>query len=181
MNGAVVSRYPAGWSIAMGVLLVLFGLLAIALPMFAGIAVSLVFGWLILLGGVTHLTYAWFERRGGAILWQLLIGIAYLLAGFWILLHPASGVAALAFIFAFYIAAEGVFELGVFVALRSVPGRSWFLVDGIISLLLAALILSGWPSNSAWAIGTLVGISFLMSGIARLTMPARRHRLAPQV
>jgi uncharacterized membrane protein HdeD (DUF308 family) len=49
----------------------------------------------------------------------------------------------------------------------------WFLVDGLVSLLLAGLIFFHWPSSSFWAVGTLVGISLLFSGIARLTFPMR--------
>jgi uncharacterized membrane protein HdeD (DUF308 family) len=56
-----------------------------------------------------------------------------------------------------------------FAFLRRLPGSVWFLVDGVISLLLAGLIFFHWPSSSFWAVGTLVGISLLFSGIARLT------------
>jgi uncharacterized membrane protein HdeD (DUF308 family) len=51
------------------------------------------------------------------------------------------------------------------------------LIDGLISLLLAGLIFFHFPSSSLWALGTLVGISMLMSGIARLTLPMARRRL----
>jgi uncharacterized membrane protein HdeD (DUF308 family) len=79
-------------------------------------------------------------------------------------------------VLAFYIAVEGVFELIVFSLLRRLPGAGWFLavwflIDGLVSLLLAGLIFFHWPSSSLWAIGTLVGISLLLSGIARLTLP----------
>jgi hypothetical protein len=66
----------------------LAGLLAIAAPFFAGIAASIFFGWLILFGGVIHLVYAWSERGAGAILWQILIGLVYRAAAFYILTHP---------------------------------------------------------------------------------------------
>jgi uncharacterized membrane protein HdeD (DUF308 family) len=64
----------------------------------------------------------------------------------------------------------------LFYRLRRHAGTSWFLIDGIVSLLLAALIFFHWPSSSGWALGTLVGISLLFSGIARFTMPVRRRR-----
>jgi len=181
MNTSVtIHKHPTGWSIFLGIVLILAGLLAIAAPFFAGIAASIFFGWLVLFGGVAHLVYAWSERGAGAILWEVLIGLIYLAAAFYMLTRPVSGVVALTFVLAFFIAFEGVFELVVFSRLRRLPGSFWFLIDGIISLLLAGLIFFHWPSSSSWAVGTLVGISLLMSGIARFTLPVRRRKLLLQ-
>jgi uncharacterized membrane protein HdeD (DUF308 family) len=162
-----------GWSIFLGILLVIAGILAIAVPIFAGIAASLFFGWLILIGGVAHLVYAWSERTAGHVVWEVLIGIAYIVAALYILFRPLSGMAVLTLVLAVYIGVTGIFELAAFAALRKAHGAGWFLLDGIISLLLAGLIFYHWPSSSVWAIGTLVGISLLFSGIARLTLPMR--------
>ncbi len=161
----------AGWSIFLGILLLLAGILAILVPFFAGIAASVFFGWLVLFAGVAHLIYAWSERGAGAILWQVLIGIVYIIAALYMLVLPVAGVVALTLVLAFYIAVEGVFELAVFTRLRHLRGAVWFLIDGLVSLLLAGLIFFHWPSSSLWAVGTLVGVSLLFSGIARLTLP----------
>lgn len=169
MNTIASSTHSPGWSIFLGVLLLLAGLLSIAVPFFAGIAASVFFGWLILLAGVAHLAYAWSERGAGTVLWQVLIGIVYVVAALYILVLPVAGILALTLVLTFYIALEGIFELTTFAFLRRLPGSVWFLVDGVISLLLAGLIFFHWPSSSFWAVGTLVGISLLFSGIARLT------------
>jgi uncharacterized membrane protein HdeD (DUF308 family) len=169
----VASTRSRGWSIFLGILLFVAGLLSIAVPFFASIAASVFFGWLILLAGVAHLIYAWSERGAGAVLWQILIGVVYIIAALYMLVLPAAGVVALTLVLTFYIALEGVFELTAFAFLRRLPGSVWFLVDGVVSLLLAGLIFFHWPSSSFWAVGTLVGISLLFSGIARLTFPMR--------
>lgn len=148
--------------------------------MFAGIAASVFFGWLILFAGIAHLVYAWSERGAGAVVWQLLIGIVYLVAALYMLMRPVAGVVALTLVLVFYIVLEGVFELGVFFMLRRRRGSIWFLVDGLISLLLAGLIFFHWPSSSFWAVGTLVGVSLLFSGIARLSL-AMRPQIAAEV
>jgi uncharacterized membrane protein HdeD (DUF308 family) len=165
------------WSIVLGILLLFTGFLAIVVPFFAAIAASIFFGWLVLLGAVTHLTYAWFERGWEAILWQLLIGVVYLVAAISLLLWPVAGVFTLALILALYIAMEGVFELALYSRLHKLPGAIWFLVDGLVSLLVAVLIFIRWPSSSLWALGTLVGLSLIFSGMARLTMPTSRRLL----
>lgn len=158
-------------AIAMGVVLVLAGMVAIAVPFIAGIAASVVFGWLLLIGAIAHLVYAWSERRAGAVLWQVLIGIAYLVASLYLLVLPIAGVVTLTLVAACYILAEGVFAVVAFFRLRRLRGAAWFLVNGIASLLLGGLILVYWPLSSLWAVGTLMGISLLLGGIARITLP----------
>lgn len=130
MNTVVTyARSESGWSIALGTLLIIAGLLAIAVPLFAGVAASVYFGCLVLFAGVAHLVYAWSQRRAGAILWQILIGIVYLAAAFYMLALPVAGVVALTLVLAFYIAVEGVFELVVFSLLRRLPDQhgSWWM------------------------------------------------------
>ena len=176
------AAHPTGWSIGIGILLLVAGIVAIAAPFFVGVAASIFFGSLILLAGIAHLVYAWSERGVGAIVWQVLIGVIYLMAAGYLLLHPVAGVVTLTLILAFYIALQGVLELVAYARLQGrVGGATWFLVNGIVSLLLAALIFFHWPSSSLWAIGTLVGISLLMSGFARLTLPMGRRRTLMKV
>jgi uncharacterized membrane protein HdeD (DUF308 family) len=174
LNALTTYGRSSGWSIVLGILLVLAGLFAIVVPFFAGVAASVFFGWLVLFGGVAHLVYAWSERGAGAILWQVLIGIVYVIAGLYMLVLPVAGVVALTLVLALYITVEGIFELVIFSFLRRLRGAVWFLIDGLVSLLLAGLIFFGWPSSSLWAVGTLVGISLLFSGIARLTLAKSR-------
>lgn len=162
-----------GWSVFLGILLVIAGVLSIAEPFVGGIAASVFFGWLVLFGAVAHFVYAWSERAAGGILWQILIGIVYLIAALYMIFLPVAGAVTLTLVLALYILFEGVLEIAIFAHRRRLPGSAWFLVDGIISLLLGLLIFLHWPSSSIWALGTLVGISLLFSGIARLTFPMR--------
>lgn len=172
---ALTVERSSGWSTALGILILLAGFVAIAVPFFAAIAASIFFGWLVLLGAFAHLIYAWFARGAAAVLWQVLIGVVYLVAAFFLLVSPVAGVLTLTLILACYIAIEGVFELVLYFRLHKLPGTVWFLVDGVISLLLAVLIFAHWPSSSLWALGTLVGISLIFSGMARLMAPASRR------
>jgi uncharacterized membrane protein HdeD (DUF308 family) len=171
--------HPTGWSIFLGVVLMIAGLVAIMAPLFAGIAASIFFGWLLMVGGVAHLIYAWSERGAGAIIWQILIGVVYLIAAFYLFASPVSGVISLTLIFAIYIAMEGIMELGLYFRIRARHGAGYFLLDGVVSLLLAGLVFFHWPLSSAWFLGTIVGISLIFSGIARLTLPMGRRRLLP--
>jgi uncharacterized membrane protein HdeD (DUF308 family) len=161
----------SGWSVVVGVLLILAGIFAIMAPLFAGIGVSIVVGWVILFSGIMHLIYAWSERGAVSIVWQVLIGLVYIVAAFFIIARPLTGLLTLTLVLGFYIALEGVLELAAYFRMRHFRASIWFLADGVVSLILAALIFAHFPSSSAWAVGTIVGISLLFSGWARLTFP----------
>jgi uncharacterized membrane protein HdeD (DUF308 family) len=68
------------WSIGLSVLMIVAGILAIASPLAAGIAINLLVAWLLLFSGCAHLVYAWHARSGGGVVWELLIGILYIVS-----------------------------------------------------------------------------------------------------
>ena len=165
------------WSIALSVLMIVAGLLAIGLPVVVGIAVTAVVGWLLIVSGALHLAFAWRTGRAGVVVWEILLGLAYGAIGFYLLARPVAGLASLTFAVAIYLFAEGVLEFILSFQLRPAPGTGWLLVDGIITLVLAAMIWGTWPSSAAWVIGTLVGISMLFSGITRLMLALAVRRI----
>jgi uncharacterized membrane protein HdeD (DUF308 family) len=69
----VILKKSLGWSIALSVLMILAGFLAIVVPPFAGIAVALFVGWLLVFSGAAHLVFAWHTRTTGGIIWELLL------------------------------------------------------------------------------------------------------------
>jgi uncharacterized membrane protein HdeD (DUF308 family) len=169
-------RKAATWSIVLSVLMIAAGLLAIALPMIAGVAVTAIVAWLLLFSGVLHVGFAWRAGRAGAVVWEILLGILYGAIGFYLLASPVVGLESLTLAIALYLLFEGVLEFVLSLRLRPASGSGWLMIDGIITLVLAAMIWSTWPSSAAWVVGTLIGISMLFSGITRLmfSMAVRR-------
>ena len=170
-------RKASGWSIAWGFLLVVLGILAVGQPLLAGIAVNGLIAWLIVLGGVVHLVLAFHARSAGSFIWRLLVGLAYIAFGGYLLMHPLLGVASLTLLLASLFLIEGVLDIVSYTRLRPAKGAGWLLFDGLVTLLLSLLIWVHWPSSSAWAIGTLVGVSLIMSGVARVMMSVAARRL----
>ena len=172
-----IAKESVGWSIGLSVLMILAGVLAIVMPPVAGIAVLVVVAWLLMFSGVAHVVFAWHTRTAGGMIWELLLGILYILVGIYALLHPVAGLASLTLFLAIYLFVEGVLELVLSFRLRPMPGSNWLLFDGIITLILAILIWRSWPSNTEWVIGTLVGISMLFSGASRLSLSLAARRV----
>jgi uncharacterized membrane protein HdeD (DUF308 family) len=157
-------------SILWGVLLIVFGVGAVSSPFLAAVAVNAVVAWLIVLAGVVHLMLAFGAHGAGSMIWKLLVGVAYLCFGAYLIIHPVLGVASLTLVLASLFLIEGILNIILFFKMRPLQGATWVLLDGIITLLLGLMIYAQWPSSSAWAIGTLVGISMIFSGVARVMM-----------
>ena len=109
-----VARESAGWTIAFGVLLIILGLFALMAPLIAGVAVTVMFGWLLILGGIAHLVVSW-HLRYGSFIPELLIGLAYIVLGIFLLAHPLAGLVALTAFIGSYLLIKGIFELIVIV------------------------------------------------------------------
>jgi len=157
-------------SILWGALLIVLGVMAVGSPFLAAVAVNVVVAWLILFAGVVHLALAFRAHGAGSMIWKVLVGIAYLCFGAYLLVHPVLAVATLTLLLASLFLIEGILDIVLYVKMRPIHGSSWVLIDGIVTLLLGLMIYMQWPSSSAWAIGTLVGISLIFSGVARVMM-----------
>ena len=167
---AATLRQASAWSIVWGILLVLFGVLAIGSPFVAAVAVSVFIAWLVIFGGVVHLMLAFHAHRAGSLLGKLVVGLAYVVIGGYLLMHPALGVATLTLLLAGLFLFEGVLNVVMFFQLRPARGSGWILLDGLVTLALAVMIGARWPSSTLWAIGTLVGVSLIFSGTTRVMM-----------
>ena len=176
-----IVRHASTWSILCGVLLIILGMFAVGSPALAAVAVNAVIAWLIVLAGVVHLVLAFYAHRAGSLLWKLVVGIAYVCFGVYLIAHPALGVASLTLLLGSLFLVEGIFDIALFFQMRAVGGSSWILVDGIITLLLGLMIYLQWPSSSNWAIGTLVGVSLIISGVTRLMLSLGVRKAAAEL
>ena len=165
------------WSIVLSVLMIIAGILAIASPYYAGLAITVVVGWLLLVSAVLHLVYAFRGGRATAVIWEILLAIVYALIGFYVLANPRIGLASLTFAIAFYLFVEAILEFALSYQLRNESGAGWILVDGIITMILAFLIWANWPNSSVWAVGVIVGVSMLFSGIVRVMITSNIRRI----
>jgi uncharacterized membrane protein HdeD (DUF308 family) len=167
---AAIAHRSVNWSIALSILLIIAGFFALIIPEISGLGITIFLGWLLIISGITHLVFAWKVHTAGRIIWEILVGIAYIITGIYLILHPARGLLSLTLILAFYLLFEGIFEVILAFQLRPHTGWGWTLFDGFITLVLAFMIWRTWPYSSVWVVGTLVGISMLFSGFSRLML-----------
>jgi uncharacterized membrane protein HdeD (DUF308 family) len=162
------TRKIMGWYIAIAALFIVLGMLAIIEPAVAALAVSRLVGWLLVFGGLAYLIGACAGRAAKEVIFQLAIGIIYLVGGRYSLTHPHLAMGTLMLLVGAVIMAGGVAEIVSYLRLKSHDGSGWVLFNGIVTLLLGGMIWFHYPASSVWAIGTLVGMVLLMAGTTRL-------------
>jgi uncharacterized membrane protein HdeD (DUF308 family) len=83
-----VVRQASTLSIVWGVLLIVLGMAAVGSPFLAAVAVNVAIAWLIVLAGAIHVILAFRAHGAGSMIWKLLVGIAYVCFGIYLILHP---------------------------------------------------------------------------------------------
>jgi uncharacterized membrane protein HdeD (DUF308 family) len=157
-----------GWAIANSALTVVLGMLALAFAPWTGISAGIAFAVLYILNGGSQLIYAFNTRREGRFFVKFLFSILSIGIGAWLLSVPLVTTTALAFAMIALLIGGGMLEVLLSYQLRPLPHWGWVLFDGMLLMLLGALALMGWPLDSSWMVGTLVGVGLLSVGITRM-------------
>jgi len=151
-----------------GAIMIVLGVLAVAAPAVATIAAGIFIGWLFLVSGIFGLMAAFSARDVPAFLWTLITALLSVIVGAWLIWQPIEGAASLTIVLIAFFIVEGVFQAAASLVYRNeLPGSwGWMLVSGLADLVLAAIVILGWPGSAVWTLGLLVGINLITSGWA---------------
>ena len=161
--GSEELRHKWGWFLALGIVLLLLGIGAVALTPVATLAAVMVLGWLMVFSGIAEAVHAFQVHRWGGFFLHLLGGVLGVLIGLLIVTHPGAGALAWTLLFASFFTVIGLFRLIAAIRLRS-PNWGWSAFDGVITLLLGVILWAEWPWSGLWFLGLSVGISLLLRG-----------------
>ncbi len=174
-------RKRSTWSIFMGVLTAILGVFLIAYPLATATITTVLLGWVLIFVGIAQFVFALQSQTFGNFVLKVLLGVLYGIAGIALAFYPFAGIEALTVILGALLLVHAGLAMAIAFQMRPVDGWGWFLVDAAASLLIGILILARWPSSSVWAIGTLVGVSVLMSGISRIVLATKIRGAAGSV
>ncbi len=170
MQQAIRDALGAHWRLFLfqGAIMVILGALAIAAPVVATITVDIFIGWLFLISGIVGLVAMFSAKHIPAFLWSLITAALSVAVGVMLIWKPVAGALSITIVLTAFFIAEGVFQLVASIAYRDVISGSWgwMLASGIADLVLAAVIILGWPMTAVWTLGLLVGINLITSGLA---------------
>jgi len=151
-----------------GAILAILGVLAIIFPFVTGLALSLLLGALLVVGSILHFAHAFSAQKWTGAVWQILLGLLYVVAGIALMANPVVGITTLTILLIAYFLVDGVIEIVMGFQLRGEHGWGWMIASGVISLILAGLIWVNFPSSAAWAVGLLFGVGLLTTGISMM-------------
>jgi uncharacterized membrane protein HdeD (DUF308 family) len=165
-----------GWFLALGILLILAGVAAIAFPLLSTIATKIMLGWIFLIAGVVMAVHAFSIQQWRGFLMELLLAVLYIVVGGWLAFFPFTGIITLTILLAALFLAEGVLEVIMAMRVRPHEGWGWLLISGLIAIVVGVMIAAELPGSAAWAIGLLAGINLLSTGVSFVVLALAGRR-----
>ncbi len=157
-----------GVAIAFAVLMIVLGLAALVLSLLSAVGPPTIVAWAMISGGLAHLAYALAAESAGILLWRLLIGLLYVVGGLYFLHKEGVGCSSLKLGVAGIFFAVGLLRIVSFFQSRFLRGAVWIFFDGLVTVVLAFLIITSLLDSSPWPISAMVGVNLCVSGVSRL-------------
>jgi uncharacterized membrane protein HdeD (DUF308 family) len=161
-----------------GFLTILFGLFAIGSPFVAGLSTAIFIGIALLAAGISMAIFAFQAPSFGRGILKFLFGLLTIVIGVAIVSEPGIALTKLTLFLGLYFFFDGFLMFVLAWNVKPEPGWGWMTFNGAVTILLAYLVLNNWPESALWAIGLLVGIRLLFSGVTMLTMGAAGSEVA---
>ncbi len=154
-----------GWFLALGIALIVLGVLAIIYEGTATLASIAALGIIFAIAGIAQIVLAFQSRNGGHIFLYLLFGALEVFVGFSLIRYPLMGTLTVTLVLAIYLLFAGIFRV-IYALWAQFPQYGWAVFSGIISVILGILLWDQWPTSALWFIGFAVGLSFIFAGVA---------------
>lgn len=170
------------WLVVLGIMLMAVGAVAMGAAVITTLTSAVIFGILLVGAGAIQLVNAALARSWRGFVIHLFVGLLYLVVGGLMVEHPVQAAEGLTLLLAAALLLGGAVRV-TFALIESFGGRGWVLLNGVISVLLGAMIWQQWPAASLWVIGLFIGIDLVFSGwmslmlglMAKGTAPASGH------
>ncbi len=163
----------SAWSIVMGLLTAVLGVFLIVYPLATATITTVLLGWALIFVGIAQFVFALHSQTAGKFFLRVFLSVLYGVCGVALAFFPIAGVVALTALLGTLLLIHAGVATATAFEMRPVEGWGWFLFDAVTSLLMGILMFAKWPSASVWAIGTLVGVSVLTSGISRIMIATK--------
>ena len=149
---------------AVGVLAILVGCVAIIVPAVASVGTAIFIGWVLLIVGAFMVAGAFSAHSIGSVILRLLWAFLTVIVGLWLIVEPHNGTLTLTLVLGIYFLIMGVTRIAVAFAARGQQNAGLVGLSGFAGLLIGILVLAKFPSSADWAIGLLVGIDLIFAG-----------------
>ena len=152
-----------GWFMALGILLIIGGSIALGSAFLMTVFSMTLLGWLMICGGVLEAVHAFRCKQWSGFFIDLLTGLLYVVVGFMIIANPGATAVAITLLIAMFLIFGGIFRVVVALVVRF-QNWGWLLLHGVVSLVLGIAIWKQWPLSGTWVIGLFIGIDMMLNG-----------------
>jgi uncharacterized membrane protein HdeD (DUF308 family) len=153
-----------GWFLLLGVLAVAAGAAALAIAEFSTLVTVVTIGVLVGIVGFLEIAMGFRARGWGQALYWEISGLFYIAVGVFAWAEPIQASVVLTLLLGAGLLATGI--------VRAVSGfrhhdrlRGPLILSGLVTGLLGVVIVSGWPANSLFVLGLLLGIELVFTGV----------------
>jgi len=157
--------------IALGIVMILAGFAAIVFPFFSSLGVVWMVAIMLIIASIAQSVSAFSFPKWSGVILGLIIAALWLIGGVYLLTQPLEGVFILTVVVAAIFLVEGVIKTILSYKMRPLAGWGWLLFDGVISVILGLMLWWQLPFSALWALGTLAGISIIISGWTLVMIP----------
>jgi uncharacterized membrane protein HdeD (DUF308 family) len=157
-------RAKSGWIVALGVVYLIAGFVALGSVAMATVASVLVVGVMMIIAGVAEVINAFQIKSWGKFLLWALLGVLYIVAGFVTFENPLLAAVLLTLVLGASLLVSGIMRLVLAFSMKRETPWIWVALSAVITLLLGLLILARWPINSVYILGLFLGIDLIMAG-----------------
>ena len=172
-------RAKSGWIIALGVIYVIAGIIALGSVVMATVVSVFIVGIMMLIAGIAEVINAFQVKSWGKFLFWLILGALYIVAGFVTFENPLLAAAILTLILGIALVASGIMRIILAFSVKEGRPWIWVVVSGIITLLLGLIILAHWPVSSLYILGLFLGIDLVFAGAGWIGLGVGLRRYAP--
>jgi uncharacterized membrane protein HdeD (DUF308 family) len=173
-------RAKSGWIIALGVVYVIAGFIALGSVVLATVASVLIVGVMMIVAGAAELINAFQIKSWGKFLIWALLGVLYIVAGFVTFENPLFAALVLTLILGASLVVSGIMRLVLAFSMKRETPWIWVALSAIITLVLGLLILARWPINSIYILGIFLGVDLIIAGIGWIGLGAGLRRVLPE-
>ena len=159
-----------------GIVFLIIGFLAIAMPGVFSISFELVIGSLMLIGGLVQLYRSFKAHRHHGFVASAFGSVVFIIVGLLLLAFPLKGIMAITTLITICFLIDGCFRMLLAVQMRMHQPWLWYMFMGIIEVVIAVLIWNEWPSSALWVIGTLVGINLVFLGMTQIMVSLQARK-----
>jgi uncharacterized membrane protein HdeD (DUF308 family) len=165
-----------GWYLALGVFLVILGVIATGSAVATTLLSVIVVGWVLLVSGAGLVIFSFLTGKWSGFLLSLAAGVLSIIAGIELLGNPVAGAVAITMVIGTVLLVAGVFRSISAIAMRF-PNWGWALLSGIVTFALGVILVRNWQVTALWFLGFAVGIDLILHGISWMAFALGIHHM----